>query len=374
MTKPLRVLLVEDSEDDVRLLLVELRRGGYDPVSARVETASEMGAALDTEAWDIIISDYRMPQFNGLAALKLVQGRGLDLPFILVSGAIGDDLAVEAMKAGAHDFLVKGSLARLAPAVERELCDAEARRQRRRAEEELRTALDQAQAANRAKEHFLAVVSHELRTPLTPVLLTTHILARRTDLPLAVKDALKMIRRNIQLEVRLIDDLLDLTRLERGKIEILDEEVDVHKAIRRAVEVSTPDIEARGQCLEMALDAARHHLRGDMTRLQQVCWNLLKNSSKFTPNGGRIRLASHNEPGRIVIVVTDNGIGIEPDSLRKIFLPFEQADDSIARSHGGLGLGLAIAKANVDAHGGQITATSAGRDHGATFTFTLPLP
>jgi len=138
MNKPLRVLLVEDSEDDALLVLRELRRGGYEPISERVDTAPALAAALDGKVWDVIISDYRMPQFSGLAALKLIQERGLDLPFILVSGAIGEDLAVEAMREGAHDYLLKGSLARLAPAVERELRDAEARRQRKVAEETLR--------------------------------------------------------------------------------------------------------------------------------------------------------------------------------------------------------------------------------------------
>jgi PAS domain S-box-containing protein len=138
MNKTLRVLLVEDSEDDALLLLRELRMAGYDPVSARVDTAPDLDAALDSHPWDAIISDYRMPQFSGLAALKLIHGRGLDLPFILVSGAIGEDIAVDAMRAGAHDYLVKGSLARLAPAIERELRDAEARHKRKAAEASLR--------------------------------------------------------------------------------------------------------------------------------------------------------------------------------------------------------------------------------------------
>jgi PAS domain S-box-containing protein len=138
MKKPLRVLLVEDSEDDALLLLRELRHGGYDPVSARVDTAAALAAALEGQVWDVIISDYRMPNFTGLVALRLVQARGLDVPFILVSGAIGEEVAVAAMKTGANDYLLKGNLARLAPAVDRELRDAEARRQHRRGEETLR--------------------------------------------------------------------------------------------------------------------------------------------------------------------------------------------------------------------------------------------
>jgi two-component system, chemotaxis family, CheB/CheR fusion protein len=239
--------------------------------------------------------------------------------------------------------------------------------------EEMEGAREQAEAAARAKDQFLAVLSHELRTPLTPVLMAAHTLARRTDLPPAVQEALAMIRRNVQMEARFIDDLLDLTRIEHGKIEILHEEVDVHEAIRHAVEISAPDMEAKGQRFEMALDAARHTLRGDMNRLQQVFWNLLKNGSKFTPRAGVIRLRSYEESGRILVVIADGGIGMEQAALQKIFHPFEQADESIARIFGGLGLGLAIARATVEAHGGQISAASAGRDQGATFTVSLPL-
>ena len=132
-------------------------------------------------------------------------------------------------------------------------------------------------------------------------------------------------------------------------------------------------MEEKGQRFEMALDATRHNLQGDMKRLQQVFWNLLKNASKFTGKGGEIRLRSHNEPGRILIVITDNGVGMDAEALERIFDPFEQANKSIARTFGGLGLGLAIAKATVEAHGGQITAASVGKDQGAIFTVSLPL-
>ncbi len=138
--RDLRVLIVEDSEDDVLLLLRELRRGGYDPAYERVDTPAAMHAALDRQVWDIVISDYSMPHFSGLAALTLVRERGLDLPFLLVSGTIGEDSAVAAMRAGAHDYLTKDNLTRLAPAIARELQEAEMRRARRRAEEQLRQA------------------------------------------------------------------------------------------------------------------------------------------------------------------------------------------------------------------------------------------
>jgi len=239
--------------------------------------------------------------------------------------------------------------------------------------EQLSMALDEAKAATRAKDHFLAVISHELRTPLTPVLFTAHALTRRTDLPPDVRDGLTLIVDNAKMEARLIDELLDLTRFAHGKIEVTREEVDLHEAIRRAVDICATDLEGKKQRFEMALDAAQHQILGDMVRLQQVFWNLLKNASKFTAEEGEIRLNSSNDGGRILVEITDNGMGMEAEVVRRIFDPFEQADESIARSFGGLGLGLAIVEAIVKAHDGEISAASAGRGRGTVFMVSLPL-
>ena len=230
----------------------------------------------------------------------------------------------------------------------------------------------EAEAAGRAKDQFLAVLSHELRTPLMPVLMALGALARRKDLPAAVQAAHEMIERNVELEARFIDDMLDVTRIVRGKLEIVRADIDLHEAAARAVEVSTPDLEAKHQRLTVALDAAEPRVHGDFARLQQAMWNLLKNASKFTPAGGEITIRSHGEPDRIVVEVIDSGIGMAPETTEHIFHPFEQADSSIARQFGGLGLGLAIAKATVEAHGGDLRASSAGPGKGSTFTLRLP--
>ena len=229
------------------------------------------------------------------------------------------------------------------------------------------------EAAGEAKDHFLAVLSHELRTPLTPVIMALGNLARKTDLPESVKRAHAMIERNVQLEARFIDDLLDVTRISHGKMEIVREDMDLHQAAMRAMEISAPDLEKKRQPLSLALDAAAHHVSGDFARLQQAMWNLLKNASKFTPEGGAISLRSYNESDGVVIAVADTGIGMDAEVLARIFHPFEQADPSITRQFGGLGLGLAIAKATVDAHEGRIQVSSPGRGQGATFTIWLPL-
>jgi two-component system CheB/CheR fusion protein len=217
------------------------------------------------------------------------------------------------------------------------------------------------------------MLSHELRTPLTPVLMATETLLRRKDLPPLAIDALEMILRNVEIEAHFIDDLLDLTRISRGKLEISREALDLHQAIKRAVEISQPDFLIKNQNLTLNLDAKPSLLLGDSLRLQQVFWNLLKNASKFTPEGGSIEITSHTEPEWLVVQVSDNGMGIDPSALPTLFEAFRQEDLAISRQFGGLGLGLAISKATVEALGGTIAATSGGRDQGTTVTVKLPL-
>jgi len=250
-------------------------------------------------------------------------------------------------------------------ALEQSLCETESARA-------------EAEAAGRAKDHFLAVLSHELRTPLTPVLMSVATLMLRGDLPAQVVEGLEMIQRNVGLEAQFIDELLDITRISRGKFELSREPMDLHAAIRLAAEIAAPDIEGKGQRLNFALEAAMHELSGDFKRLQQVFWNLLKNASKFTPEGGDITIRSRNEVAssgdaqHIVVEVIDVGIGFDAEAAERIFNAFTQANEFIAQEFGGLGLGLAISKATVDAHGGTIWGTSPGVRQGATFTVSLP--
>jgi signal transduction histidine kinase len=231
----------------------------------------------------------------------------------------------------------------------------------------------EAEAAGKAKDHFLAVLSHELRTPLTPVLMAVDILSRSQLLDPAAREALDMIRHNVELEADFIKDLLDVTRIGRGKFEITRAPVDFHDVIRRAIGVSKHEIEYKEQRLTVTMDAMNQWVEGDFGRLQQVVWNLLKNASKFTPESGEIRVHTRNSDRRIVLEVTDTGIGIQRDALSRIFEPFTQENPGIAGEFGGLGLGLTIARAVIDAHGGEMHAHSAGRDQGSTFSVILLL-
>ena len=252
---------------------------------------------------------------------------------------------------------------------------------REEAEADLRAARDSAQRAkataeqaNRAKDHFLAVLSHELRTPLTPVVMGVSMLRDRPDLDPKVRETLEMIHRNVEMEARLIDDLLDVARVARGKVELKRTPVELSTVINRAVEVCTPDIEARR--LHFGVDMgpdAPCWVNADVARLQQVLWNLLKNAIKFTPHGGCVGVRCRQNENHVIVEVNDSGIGIEPEALPRVFNAFEQTERSITRQFGGLGLGLAISKALVEMHGGTVSAHSEGRDKGATFQVRLPL-
>jgi signal transduction histidine kinase/ActR/RegA family two-component response regulator len=240
----------------------------------------------------------------------------------------------------------------------------------------LHRAKQAAEEANRAKDRVLATLSHELRTPLTPVLAVLSRLEADPAVPGSVREALAMVRRNAELEARLIDDLLDHTRIVRGKLELHREAADLRRVIEHAIEICAQDIEADRIRLTVDLAPESHRVFGDPPRLSQVFWNLFKNAVKFTPPGGTIAVRSRREEeggGRLVVEVSDTGIGIAPEALPRIFDAFEQADRGITRRFGGLGLGLAVSRAILEAHGGSLTASSAGSGHGATFIIRLPV-
>ncbi len=498
MGVPLRVLSVEDSPDDAELIGCALRRGGYEPVIARVETAAAMRDALERERWDVVVADFSLPGFSAPAALALLTEMQLDLPFIIVSGTVGEEDAVAAMRAGAHDYLMKGNLTRLPAAVQRELREAAHRTARRDAERALRSSetflravvdnvaeglivLDErgnvesfnpaaerifgytaaqvigahvtrlvdgptpgaplslaqltgpareivgqrrdgttlplelalspmrlgdrnliiavlrditerkraeaqhewllareqaarveAESANRAKDEFLSTLSHELRTPLTPTLVWLRLMRTRRPDEATLDRALAAIERNTQLQVRLVEDILDLSRIITGKFHLDLHDVPLAGIIASAVDLARPSAETKDLRLEITIGPGTHLVSGDAARLQQVVWNLLSNAIKFTPKGGVIEIRLERSDDRARIVVTDTGLGIDAGLLPHVFDRFRQADSSSTRKHGGLGLGLAIVRHLVELHGGVARAESRGEGQGATFTVELP--
>jgi hypothetical protein len=229
-----------------------------------------------------------------------------------------------------------------------------------------------AEEANRAKDRFLAMLSHELRTPLTPVLAGARVLELIPELPGEARSCVLMIRRNVELEARLIDDLLDLTRVANGKLRLSLETVDVHDVIDSVLELFRSEIQVKQQDVHVDKAAEHHYVLADRARLQQMLWNLIRNAAKFTPDGGHIYVRTRDERMQVQISVEDTGIGIEPGQIGKLFNAFEQGNQNMTRQFGGLGLGLAITKALTDVHGGTVTARSPGAHCGATFTITLP--
>jgi signal transduction histidine kinase len=231
-----------------------------------------------------------------------------------------------------------------------------------------------AEELNRTKDYFLAVLSHELRGPLSAISYCVADRLRDGSVPTDVKDDFALIERNARMQSRLIDDLLDLTRLTRGKLEIDLRTVDIHLLLTEAVRTSTIDGKASGPVPALHLHASEAHVEGDRDRLLQVFWNILRNAEKFTPQDGRIDIETFDvEPDRIGIRFRDTGVGLTKETLERIFHPFEQAGRETNRKHGGLGLGLAIARGLVELHNGELNGESGGAGRGATFTVKLPV-
>jgi PAS domain S-box-containing protein len=229
------------------------------------------------------------------------------------------------------------------------------------------------QRANRLKDEFVAIVSHELRTPLTPILGGVYMMRTEPADESVLSRALDLIERNAKTQVKIVDDLLEVSRALSGKLRLNVENVDLKVVLRAALETVRPASEAKGIRIDLKLSPVGGVVSGDADRLQQVFWNLLANAVKFTPNDGRILVELAEDAGHVEIRVMDTGVGIAPEFLPHVFEKFRQADTSRTRIHGGMGLGLAIVQHLVESHGGTVEAVSPGDDQGSTFTVRLPL-
>jgi signal transduction histidine kinase len=364
----LRILLIEDSDDDAQLILRELRRGGYEVEYEMVETRASMETALQKGAWDLILSDYSMPLFSAIEALETLRAAQLDLPFLILSGTINEETAVATLKAGAHDFILKGKLARLIPAIEREMRDAEVRRAHREAEAEREILIEKLEATNAELERFMYTAFHDLRSPLVTIkgflgMLKKDLQAQRQD---RLEQDFERITGAADKLDRLLSDLLALARLERIKNPL--EEVDLHRLTEEALETVDEQIHSRNMTVEISSDLPVVY--GDRSRLREALVNLVDNAVKYSgdqPNPS-ITIGTRQDGGERIIFVRDNGIGIDPRYHSRIFNLFEKLDPT----NEGTGLGLALTKRIVERHGGRIWVESLGPGKGATFCFTLP--
>ena len=361
----LRLLLVEDSEDDATLLALEIRKGGYELVLQRVETADALRAALDGEEWDAILCDYNLPGFGAPAAIAIAQEAGRDIPFIVVSGTVKEEAAVEALKAGAHDFIVKDRVARLVPAITRELKEAAIRRERRQA-------LDDLKLAVKARDEFLSIASHELKTPLTTLDLQIWSLlgliqGRALDgLGPKLTSKLHMAARQIDRLTVLMNNLLDVTRIMAGRLRLAKRDTDLAEIVR---DVGTRSRELPGGNAPVQIDADGS-VRGfwDPVLLETIVSNLVSNAVKFG-NGKPVEVTVGSDDHRATLTVRDHGIGIDPGDQERIFGRFERAVPD--KHFGGFGVGLWIARHATEAHDGTIHVSSAP---GAGSTFVVELP
>jgi PAS domain S-box-containing protein len=507
----LRFLLLEDSLLDAELIQMNLSESGLDCTLMRVGTRTEFVAALVTDRFDLILSDYSLPTFDGFSALEIARSTCPDVPFIFVTATLGEEVAIETLKRGATDYVVKQRLDRLAACVSRALQETKDRAARQRAEAELyrreqefralvenspdiiarfdrslrnlyvnpavtqvtghppeyfigktngelgfpselvnvwdeslrrvfaagkrdlqefefpspsgtryfqaslvpefdregtvqsvlvishdlttskqaehalraseaqlRQQADALEQANRLKDEFLAVLSHELRSPLNAILGWSKLLRTRQYDAATTARALETIERNATLQTQLIEDLLDVSRIIRGKLLLNTAPVSLVSVIEAAIETMRLAAIAKNIDVELIANPTIGLVSGDASRLQQIVWNLLSNAIKFTPAGGRVKIHLNQVEleagsGFAEITVADTGKGISQEFLPHVFESFRQSDASITRAHGGLGLGLAIVRHLVELHGGTVHADSPGVGQGATFVVRLPL-
>jgi signal transduction histidine kinase len=384
-------LLVVDDEESLRITTAAIfEKEGY-----IVDTASSGDEAIDllsASDYDLVLTDLHMEGGDGLSVLNRIRQQAPLTISVVLTGFASVESAIAALQECAYDYLIKpcdietmkhtirrGVEHRRLMLAEQKAradlqqlnLDLEQRIEERTAE--LRRLNVELADANRAKDVFLATLSHELRTPLTPVVGWIKLLRSGTLDEKSVSQALDAIERNAWLQSRLIDDLLDTSRIATGKLHFEPKPTDLNVAVKAAVDTVRTSAAARNIELAVTLHPSSLIVMGEPVRLQQIAWNMVSNAIKFTDPGGKVNVSTGMNGAQAYLTVIDTGIGIEPEFLPHVFDRFRQADGSTSRRHGGLGLGLAIADALAKMHGGRMEAQSGGVGYGATFTLKLDL-
>jgi len=384
-------LLVVDDEESLRITTAAIfENEGY-----IVDTASSGDEAielLNNQDYDLVLTDLHMEGGDGLSVLNRIRRQAPLTISVVLTGFASVESAIAALQEGAYDYLVKPcDIESMKHTIRRGvehrrlmLAEQKARADLRQLNLDLEQRIQERTAeltrlnaeladANRAKDVFLATLSHELRTPLTPVVGWIKLLRSGTLDEKSVIQALDAIERNAWLQSRLIDDLLDTSRIATGKLHFEPKATDLNSAVKAAVDTVRTSAAARNIELNVALWPASLIVLGEPVRLQQIAWNLVSNAIKFTDPGGKVRITTNLNGKQADLEVIDTGVGIEAEFLPHVFDRFRQADGSTSRRHGGLGLGLAIADALCKMHGGRLKAQSEGVGRGATFSFHLDL-
>ncbi|TMA30738.1 MAG: response regulator [Deltaproteobacteria bacterium] len=377
--EPVQILLVDDQPG--KLLSYEAMLADLDATLIRASSASEALEQLLRTDIAVVLIDVCMPELDGFELAAMIRGhpRYRNTAIILVSAVLVNDVhRLKGYHAGAMDYVgvpVVPEILRAKVAVFADLY----RKSRRleRMNEELERRVEERTAALRAsdrrKDEFLAILAHELRNPLAPMLNSIHLLRACAE-PTQRARAVEVIDRQLGHLIRLVDDLLDVSRITTGKLELRTESVKIVEALEYAVERVQPEIEHRGQQLSVAVEGDALVVDGDATRLTQIFSNLLQNASKFTERGGKIAVRAERSEGDVLVSVRDTGVGIAPEMLESIYELFSQGDRSLERHQGGLGIGLTIVKRLVELHGGSVVARSDGLGAGSEFAVSLPIP
>ncbi|MCK9351706.1 MAG: response regulator [Candidatus Paceibacterota bacterium] len=365
------ILVLEDSPTDAEIVLRALKKTEIVFSAKIVGTKKDFIEAISSSEHipDIILADYSLPSFHGLEAVELGKKYCPETPIIFVSGAIGEEIAVETLKRGATDYVLKDGLFRLGPAVSRALKESGEKKILLQTERERMRIEQQLISENRAKDEFLALLSHELRNPLGALALNVEIIAEKVKDP-DTMDRIGTIYQQVRHITRLLDDLLDITRITKGTIALKKENVDLEKIALRVIESIRPLAESKKQTIELHFEPVR--LIADPVRLEQILINILTNAVKYTGEGGYIRMDTEKQNANAIIRIKDTGMGIAAEMLPKIFNLFIRADQSLARAEGGLGIGLTLARKLAVLHGGNVAARSDGIGKGSEFTVVLP--
>jgi signal transduction histidine kinase len=391
--RPLRVLLIDDDPDDhvlTRTTLAEIKTHRFQ--LDWVKEFNEGLARVCSGEYDIVLLDYRLGERTGLDMLREMAAQKCDAPAILLTGQSDHEIDLAVMQAGAADYLEKERLDAIL--LERSiryalqqkqsslLLEAKVRERTREIElanealqqeiQERRRAEEALKEADRRKDEFLATLAHELRNPLAPIRNALEIMRISATKPEVVERARQLMERQVNQMVRLITDLLDVSRITRKKLQLQLEKLQLKDVIESAVEVATPAMEAGGLTLRTDLPDEPIWIEGDRLRVAQVFSNLLNNAAKYTERGGTVDVWVKRDDASVRVHVKDTGVGIPEEMLPKIFELFTQVDRSLNRSQGGLGIGLALVKRLVDMHHGEVGVRSEGPNRGAEFFVHLP--
>lgn len=384
-------ILVVDDEENLRITTAAiLEKDGY--IVDVAASGDEAISLLKNVDYDLVLTDLHMEGGDGLSVLNQIRHQSPFTISVVLTGFASVESAIAALQEGAYDYLVKPcdidsmrhtirrgvEHRRLMLAEQKARADLEQlnRELESRIEErtaELRILNEDLAEANRAKDVFLATLSHELRTPLTPVVGWIKLLRNGTLDANGVAQALDAIERNAWLQSRLIDDLLDTSRIATGKLHYEPHPTDLNATVKAAIDTVLVSAASKNIDLTFRLAPIPTVVMGEPVRLQQIVWNLVSNAIKFTEPGGRVSVHVESDGSEARVIVEDSGIGIDPEFLPHVFDRFRQADGSTSRMHGGLGLGLAIAHALTRMHGGKLEVESEGKGHGARFILHLKL-